>query len=84
MVTHVEFKKVVKDYARLEGEATIAIGTTGFAGDGHRLFLEFNGVGILFSHEEARAFLAAAARTAETLDYGDPPPQGRVADHKPK
>jgi hypothetical protein len=74
MVTHVEFKKLVKDYAKLEGEATMAIGTTGFAGDGDRLFVEFNGVGILFSHEEARAFLAAAARAAETLDYGDPPP----------
>jgi hypothetical protein len=73
MVTHVEFKKLVKDHAKLEGEATIAIGTTGFAGDGDRLFLEFNEVGILFSHEEARAFLAAAARVAETLDYDVPP-----------
>jgi hypothetical protein len=70
-MTRVEFKKLVKDFAKLEGEAIIAIGTTGFAGDGDRLFLEFNGVGILFSHDDARAFLAAASRAAETLDYGD-------------
>jgi hypothetical protein len=73
MVTRVEFKKLVKDYAKLEGEATIAIGTTGFAGDGDRLFLNFKEVGILFSHEDARAFLAAAARAAETLDFGGEP-----------
>jgi hypothetical protein len=71
MVTHVQFKRLVKDHAKLEGEATIAIGTTGFAGDGDRLFLEFNEVGMLFSHDDARAFLAAAARAAETLGYGD-------------
>jgi hypothetical protein len=70
-MTRVEFKKLVKDFAKLEGEAIIAIGTTGFAGDGDRLFLEFNGVGILLSHDDARAFLAAAARAAEALDYGD-------------
>ena len=70
MTTHVEFKKLVKDHAKLEGEATIAIGTTGFAGDGDRLFLEFNNTGILFSHEEARAFLSAAARAARTLGEG--------------
>ena len=70
MVTRVEFKKLVKDYAKLEGEATISIGTTGFAGDGDRLFLNFKEVGILFSHEDARAFLAAAARAAQTLDFG--------------
>jgi hypothetical protein len=28
-------------------------------------------VGILFSHDDARAFLGAAARAAETLDYGE-------------
>jgi hypothetical protein len=70
-MTRVEFKKLVKDFAKLESEAIVAIGTTGFAGDGDRLFLEFKGVGILFSHDDARAFLAAAARAAQTLDYGD-------------
>lgn len=69
MATHVHFKRLVKDYAKLEGEATISIGTTGFAGDGDRLFLNFNNVGILFSHDDALAFLSAAARAAETLDY---------------
>ena len=68
-MTRVEFKKLVKDFAKLEGEATISIGTTGFAGDGDRMFLNFNTVGILFSHEDARAFLAAATRAAATLDY---------------
>lgn len=71
MVTRVEFKRLVKDHARLEGEAVISIGTTGFAGDGDRLFLNFKDVGILFSHDDAQAFLRAAARAAETLDYGD-------------
>lgn len=66
-MTRVEFKRLVKDHARLEGEATIAIGTTGFAGDGDRLFLQFNDVGILFSDEDAEAFLRAAARAAATL-----------------
>jgi hypothetical protein len=73
MVTRVEFKKLVVDYAKLEGEAPIAIGSTGFAGDGDRLFLNFKEVGILFSHEDARAFLAAAARAAETLDFRSEP-----------
>jgi hypothetical protein len=71
MATRVEFKKLVRDYAKLEGEATIAIGTTGFAGDGDRLFLQFNEVGILFSHEDARAFLRAAARATRTLGFPD-------------
>ena len=66
-MTRVEFKRLVKDFAKLESEATIAIGTTGFAGDGDRLFLEFNGTGILFSHDDAHRFLSAAARAAETL-----------------
>ena len=70
MATRVEFKKLVRDHAKLEGEAVIALGTTGFAGDGDRLFLEFNGMSTLFSHEEARAFLSAAARAARTLGAG--------------
>jgi len=74
MATSVEFRKRVNDYAKLEGEALIAIGTTGFAGDGDRLFLEFNNKGMLFSHDDARAFLAAAARAAARLDY-DPDPR---------
>jgi hypothetical protein len=69
MTTRVEFKKLVKDYARLEGEAVISIGTTGFAGDGDRLFLNFKEVGILFSHDDARAFLRAAARAARALGF---------------
>lgn len=73
MATRMEFRKLVRDYAKLEGEAVIAIGTTGFAGDGDRLFLNFKEVGILFSHEDARAFLRATARAAKTLDYGDDP-----------
>ena len=70
-MTRVEFRKLVKDYAKLEGEAVIAVGTTGFAGDGDRLFLEFSGTGILFSHEDARTFLRAVARVAKTLDYAE-------------
>ena len=73
MATSVEFKKHVRDHAKLEGEALIAIGTTGFAGDGDRLFLEFNEVGLLFSHDDARTFLAAAARAAARLDYSPDP-----------
>jgi hypothetical protein len=68
-MTRVEFKKLVQDHAKLEGEAVIALGTTGFSGDGDRLFLSFNDVGILFSHDDARAFLRAAVRVAATLDY---------------
>ncbi|MEM7301407.1 MAG: hypothetical protein AAF468_10020 [Pseudomonadota bacterium] len=71
MATMVQFKRRVEDFAKLEGEATISIGTTGFAGDGDRLFLNFNEVGILFSNDDAKAFLAAAARAAETLGVGE-------------
>lgn len=71
MATRVEFKKRVADHARLESEATISIGTTTFAGDGERFFLNFNDVGLLFSHDDARAFLRAARRAAATLDYPD-------------
>ena len=81
MATSVEFKRLVRDHARLEGEAVISIGTTGFAGDGDRLFLNFKEVGILFSHEDARAFLEAAARAARTLDYdAGAPGKGRKND----
>jgi hypothetical protein len=69
MATSVEFKRVVRDHAKLEGQATISLGTTGVAGDGDRLFLNFNDVGILFSHDDARAFLAAAVRAVATLGY---------------
>lgn len=69
MATTVDFKRHVHDFAKLEGSATISIGTTGFAGDGDRLFLNFNAVGILFSHDDAAAFLAAAARAAHRLGY---------------
>ncbi len=71
MATRVDFKRVVQDFAKLEGEATIAIGTTGFAGDGNRLFLNFDDKGILLSHEEAKAFLEAAARAARRLGYDE-------------
>lgn len=71
LATKVEFKKRVVDHARLEGEAVISIGTTTFAGDGERFFLDFNDVGLLFSHDDAKAFLRAARRAAATLDYGD-------------
>lgn len=70
MATHVEFKKLVKDHAKLEGEAVVAVGTTGFAGDGDRFFLQFNDVGLLFSHDDAKAFLRAVQRAADRLDYG--------------
>ncbi len=69
MATRVQFKRVLDDVAKLEGRAEVAIGTTGFAGDGPRMFLQWNGVGILLDHDDARAFLAAAARTAEELGY---------------
>lgn len=71
MATHVDFKRLVADFAKLEGRATISIGTTGFAGDGDRLFLNFNDVGILFAHEDAEAFLRGAARAAKRLGYDD-------------
>ena len=69
MATCVDFKRLVSDYAKLEGSATISIGTTGFTGDGNRLFLNFNDVGILFPHSEAEAFLVGAARAAKRLGY---------------
>ncbi|MEO0872951.1 MAG: hypothetical protein AAFY19_13470 [Pseudomonadota bacterium] len=69
MPTTVDFKRTVNDYAKLEGEATISIGTTGFAGDGDRLFLNFDEVGILFSHEDAEAFLKAAMAAYLRLGY---------------
>jgi len=69
MPTTVDFKRTVKDFAKLEGEAVISIGTTGFAGDGDRLFLNFDDVGILFSQEDAEAFLKAAMAAYLRLGY---------------
>ncbi|MEM9501156.1 MAG: hypothetical protein AAF941_04855 [Pseudomonadota bacterium] len=71
MATTVDFKHVVEDFAKLEGKATISIGTTGFAGDGNRLFLNFDDVGILFSHDDAKAFLKAAAAAYARLGYAN-------------
>ncbi|MEL6238010.1 MAG: hypothetical protein AAFQ90_05385 [Pseudomonadota bacterium] len=69
MPTTVDFKRKVADFAKLEGEATISMGTTGFAGDGDRLFLNFDDVGILFSHKDAEAFLKAAMVAYLRLGY---------------
>lgn len=69
MPTTVDFKRKVADFAKLEGEATISMGTTGFAGDGDRLFLNFDDVGILFSHKDAEAFLKAAMAAYLRLGY---------------
>ena len=71
MPTTVDFKRTVKDHAKLEGEAVISIGTTGFVGDGDRLFLNFNDVGMLFSHEDAEAFLKAAMAAYLRLGYDE-------------
>ena len=68
MATRVEFKRIVRDRAGREDAAEIAVGTTGFAGDGPRLFLQWNGTGLLFDDDDARAFLAAVARSAATLE----------------
>ena len=69
MPTKVDFKRTVRDHAKLEGEATISVGTTTFAGDGDRLFLNFKDVGILFSHEDAEDFLKAAMAAYLRLGY---------------
>jgi len=71
MATNHDFKGLVKDFAGLEGEARIGLGTTGFAGDGDRLFINFDQKGILFSHADAEAFLAAAIAAYERLGYGN-------------
>ncbi len=68
MATVVQFKRVLADAAGLEDRAEVAIGSTGFKGDGQRMFLQWNGTGILLDHGDARAFLAAAARIAKELD----------------
>ena len=52
MGTMVEFKRIVRDHARLEPAAEIAVGTTTFSGDGERLFLQHNGVGLLLSDDD--------------------------------
>ena len=68
MATRVEFKRVVRDAAELEDAAELAIGTIGFRGDGDRLFVQWNGTGILLAHDDAHTFLAAAARISQTLE----------------
>ena len=70
MPTKVDFKRTVRDHAKLEGEAVISVGTTTFTGDGDRLFLNFKDVGILFSHEDAEDFLKAAMNAYLRLGYG--------------
>lgn len=69
MATKVDFKRIVQDHAKLEGRAQISIGTTGFSGDGDRLFLNFNDVGILFPHDDAEAILKGSMRAAQRLGY---------------
>ena len=71
MATRVDFKAIVADHAKLEGQAEIALGHTGFAGDGQRLFLQWNGTGILFGDSDATAFLQAAMRTVRALGIDD-------------
>lgn len=67
MATRVAFKRTVADYARLEAPATIAIGHSEFSGDGKRLFLQWNGIGLLFNDADAIAFLQAATNVARDL-----------------
>lgn len=69
MATRVFFKRVLKDVAGLEGRAEVAIGTTGFKGDGQRVFLQWNGTGILLDHDDAKAFLNAARETAQDIGF---------------
>ena len=71
MGTMVEFKRIIRDHARLEPSAEIAIGTTTFSGDGERLFLQHDGVGLLLSDDDAKAFIAAVKRAAKTLGVRD-------------
>ncbi|MEE4153069.1 MAG: hypothetical protein V2I27_02815 [Erythrobacter sp.] len=70
MPTKHDFRAVVKDFAKLEGDARIGLGTTGFAGDGDRLFVNFDDKGILFGHEDAEAFLKAAIAAYLRLGFG--------------
>lgn len=69
MATRVFFKRVIEDVAGLEGRAELAIGTTGFKGDGQRMFIQWNGVGLLLDHNDAQAFLKAARETAEDIGF---------------
>ena len=69
MATRVDFKRPIRDFAQLEETAQVSLGTTGFAGDGDRLFLNFNDHGLLLSHEDAEAFLRGALRSASRLGY---------------
>lgn len=69
MATRVFFKRVIEDVAGLEGRAEVAIGTTGFRGDGQRMFIQWNGVGLLLDHDDAKAFLNAARQTAEDIGF---------------
>ena len=69
MATRVFFKRVIEDVTGLEGRAEVAIGTTGFRGDGQRMFIQWNGVGLLLDHDDAKAFLNAARQTAEDIGF---------------
>ncbi|MEM6897701.1 MAG: hypothetical protein AAF576_09970 [Pseudomonadota bacterium] len=69
MATRVFFKRVLRDAAGLEPDAEVAIGTTGFKGDGARMFLQWNGVGLLLDAADAQAFLKAARETAEDIGF---------------
>ncbi|MEM9438780.1 MAG: hypothetical protein AAGA15_17265 [Pseudomonadota bacterium] len=69
MATRVFFKRVLRDVAGLEGRAEVAIGTTGFKGDGQRVFLQWNGTGILLDHDDAKAFINAARETAQDIGF---------------
>lgn len=68
MSTVVDFKRILNDVAHLEPSLEVAIGTTGFKGDGDRMFLQVNGTGILLDHEDAAKFLKAADRVARRLE----------------
>ncbi|MEM9852937.1 MAG: hypothetical protein AAF841_00675 [Pseudomonadota bacterium] len=69
MATRVFLKRIVDDAAGLEDRAEIAIGTTGFRGDGQRMFIQWNGVGLLLDQDTAAAFLKAARETAADIGF---------------
>lgn len=69
MGTITYFDKAVQDAARERSPVEIDLGTTGYAGNGPQLFLRFEGSSVIFSHEDAKEFCAAASRIADYLGY---------------
>ena len=70
MGTTMHLERAMKDAgSREERVVDVEMGTSGYAGEGPQLCLNVGAESVLMSHDDAEAFIKAAARIARYFGY---------------